>query len=187
MLGGGQYYTLVAGLRNLGAGAGAAGAAGAAGVVGAGGASEIAAQKITEIRDEILGELRPADRRAADMLLALGALADLPREDIEALYAVCAHSSNRFLREWAAFDYELRTRIADGTLPEMDIADFVARERAIDSLRWARAEELSEFDTFGSPTVLAYLVKLGIVGRWAALDPATGREMYDKLVNSMEQ
>ncbi len=52
-------------------------------------------------------------------------------------------------------------------------------------IRWEKADSLAEGDSFGAPTLLAYLAKVAIIGRWAALDPATGREMYDRLVNSM--
>ena len=68
-----------------------------------------------------------------------------------------------------------------------DVASFVEKERAIDMIRWEKADSLAQWDTFGAPTLLAYLVKIAIIGRWAALDPQTGREMYGKLVNSMRE
>ncbi|MDR2894133.1 MAG: DUF2764 domain-containing protein [Alistipes sp.] len=67
-----------------------------------------------------------------------------------------------------------------------DTAGFVEKERAIDMIRWDKSDSLSEYDTFGMPTVLAYLVKVAITGRWVKLDPATGREMYDRLVASFD-
>ncbi len=66
-----------------------------------------------------------------------------------------------------------------------DVASVVEKERTIDLIRWDKADALAEFDSFGAPTLLAYLVKIGIIRRWAVLDPATGRQMYEKLVNSM--
>ncbi len=137
------------------------------------------------LREEILGELSSRDRRVAELLLALEKLAPLSHEDIEALYQICELSSSNFLREWARFDYDLRSQIAARTLPLLEKSNIIEKERELDSLRWSKADELSEFDTFGLPTVLAYLIKLGIVSRWAALDPETGRQMYDKLVNSL--
>jgi hypothetical protein len=66
-----------------------------------------------------------------------------------------------------------------------DVASVVEKERAIDLIRWEKADQLVEFDSFGLPTLLAYLIKVGIIHRWTALDPAVGREMYDRLVREM--
>lgn len=63
----------------------------------------------------------------------------------------------------------------------------VEKERVIDLIRWEKADSLAEGDTFGAPVILAYLVKVAITGRWAALDPVVGREMYEKLVNSLNR
>jgi hypothetical protein len=66
-----------------------------------------------------------------------------------------------------------------------DVANIVEKERAIDLIRWDKSNALAEFDSFGMPTVLSYLVKVGIIRRWAALDPVVGREMYERLVGEM--
>jgi hypothetical protein len=63
----------------------------------------------------------------------------------------------------------------------------VDKERVIDAIRWEKADSLAEGDAFGAPTILAYLVKVAIIGRWAGLDPDTGRAMYEKLVAGMEK
>jgi hypothetical protein len=68
-----------------------------------------------------------------------------------------------------------------------DTVNMVEKERAIDLIRWEKADALAEEsgDAFGAPTLLAYLIKVAIIGRWAALDPVVGREMYEKLVSSI--
>ncbi len=66
-----------------------------------------------------------------------------------------------------------------------DVASVVEKERTIDMIRWEKADSLTEFDAFGMPVLLAYLAKVAIIGRWAALDPVVGREMYNKLLHSM--
>jgi vacuolar-type H+-ATPase subunit C/Vma6 len=87
-----------------------------------------------------------------------------------------------------AADFGLKGELEyiDALLAAMgDAANIVEKERAIDIIRWEKADELAEFDSFGIPTLLAYLVKVGIIHRWAALDPAVGREMYERLVGEM--
>ena len=88
----------------------------------------------------------------------------------------------------SAADFNLRGELdyIDRLLTALgDEVNVVEKERAIDMIRWEKADSLAEGDSFGAPTLLAYLAKVAIIGRWAALDPATGREMYDRLVNSM--
>lgn len=224
MFGGKQYYTLVAGLRELTPGMDLRGhntsapgvPADAGGIYG-------------EIRRELSGE----DRRAAGLLWSMMDIYGLSRERIEELYARCGASKCGWLREWARFDRNLRNVIAahtarakgravadsplsiEGdeiplTLAKSTAADFnlrgeldyidrlltalgdtasaVEKERAIDLIRWEKADSLTEDegDTFGAPTILAYLVKTAIIGRWAALDPQTGREMYEALLRNYE-
>ncbi len=67
-----------------------------------------------------------------------------------------------------------------------DEANIIEKERTIDLIRWDKADALAEFDSFGAPTLLAYLVKVGIIRRWAVLDPASGREMYNRLIAEMK-
>ena len=92
------------------------------------------------------------------------------------------------LKKSSAADFGLKGELEyiDSLLAAMgDVANIVEKERTIDLIRWNKASELAEFDSFGMPTLLAYLIKIGIIHRWAALDPAIGREMYDRLVSEM--
>ncbi len=222
MFGSGQYYTLVASLREL--------------TLGMGFGEQTTSANPPAGADEVYGEIRRElsrkDKQAAALLWSLMDIYGLGRERIEQLYALCGRSSCGWLREWACFDRNLRNVIAASTartkgrpvadsllsiegdevpltLAKSSAADFnlrgeldyidrllaalgdqaniVEKERAIDTVRWEKADSLVEAagDTFGIPTLLAYLTKVAIIGRWAALDPATGRAMYDKLVASM--
>ncbi|MDR1671516.1 MAG: DUF2764 domain-containing protein [Alistipes sp.] len=90
----------------------------------------------------------------------------------------------------SAADFNLRGELdyIDRLLTALgDTASVVEKERAIDLIRWEKADALAEGDTFGAPAILSYIIKVAIIGRWAALDPVTGREMYDKLVNSINK
>ncbi|MBQ4280399.1 MAG: DUF2764 family protein [Rikenellaceae bacterium] len=140
-------------------------------------------------------------------------------------YETCARSRNRFVREWYAFDQNLRNvcaayaarkaeipvesvtvgrnEITDalarssaadfGLRGELDYLDpvvaamqndenLVDKEHKIDMIRWNMADELTTFDYFDLNRILAYLVKVNIIHRWAALDPERGRAMYDRLI-----
>jgi hypothetical protein len=89
----------------------------------------------------------------------------------------------------SAADFNLRGELdyIDRLLTALgDQVNVVEKERTIDMIRWEKADQMAEGDAFGAPTILAYLVKVAVIGRWAKLDPATGREMYSKLVDSMK-
>ncbi len=63
--------------------------------------------------------------------------------------------------------------------------NIVEKERKIDAVRWALAEELSEGEYFSADFVLAYLAKVNIVARWLVLSPEIGREMFAKLMDAL--
>jgi hypothetical protein len=94
------------------------------------------------------------------------------------------------LAKSSAADFNLKGELdyIDRLLTALDdVASVVEKERTIDLIRWEKADGLVEFDHFGMTVILAYLVKVAVIGRWAALDPVVGRQMYDKLVNSMNR
>ncbi len=63
--------------------------------------------------------------------------------------------------------------------------DIISRERRLDMLRWAVAEEMTIFDYFNMEAVLAYMVRVGLVQRWKTLEPRTGREMFARLLDAL--
>ncbi len=64
--------------------------------------------------------------------------------------------------------------------------NIVEKERKIDSLRWAEAEEIAVFDFFNINYILSYLVKVNIVARWSLLSPEVGRQMLDRLIKDLD-
>lgn len=67
-----------------------------------------------------------------------------------------------------------------------DERNLLEKERKIDLIRWSIASELSVFDYFDLNAVLCYLVKVCIVARWSALDRATGRAMFERLMAELD-
>lgn len=63
--------------------------------------------------------------------------------------------------------------------------NLVDKEHKIDLLRWTHSEDLVTFDYFNINRILSYLVKVNIIHRWVALDPKTGREMFERLIKSL--
>ena len=68
----------------------------------------------------------------------------------------------------------------------VDEHNMVEKEHKIDNIRWAELSELTTFDYFDLNAVLAYLIKVNMVARWAALDAKVGREMFDRLVAELD-
>lgn len=97
-----------------------------------------------------------------------------------------------------AVDQMRRSSAADfGLKGEYDYADAVVaavndernildKERKIDNIRWAQADELSTFAYFDIDAILAYLVKVNLVARWSLLDAAHGREMFARLLADLD-
>ena len=63
--------------------------------------------------------------------------------------------------------------------------DILAREKGIDDLYWAKADELAVFHYFDLTVILSFIVKLKLIDRWMKLDEATGREMFRELVDEV--
>lgn len=66
------------------------------------------------------------------------------------------------------------------------IDDIQAREKAVDQLKWDYLEDVTFFNYFTIEKILAYIIKLGLVERWLAIDKDYGREMFEKLLNELQ-
>lgn len=64
-------------------------------------------------------------------------------------------------------------------------SDILGRERALDDLMWAKAEELCGLQVFSADCIYAFIAKLQIVARWLKLDPQTGRQLFKQLVEEI--
>ena len=93
------------------------------------------------------------------------------------------------MRRSSAADFGLRGEYdyAEGVVAAVnDEHDILEKERKIDIIRWSQADELSVFNYFDMDAILAYMVKVNIVARWALLDPARGREMFNRLMAELD-
>lgn len=129
----------------------------------------------------------------------------------QAFYETALSGADRFIREFFTFDLRVRNAKVrflnkaldrpvdqdiflepEGEFPEAEkIAavlqdkDILARERGLDSLMWAKIDEILIFDTFNIDVILGFIAKLKISDRWLTLDEQTGREMFRRLVQEI--
>ncbi|MCH5329726.1 MAG: DUF2764 family protein [Alistipes sp.] len=93
------------------------------------------------------------------------------------------------MRRSSAADFGLKGEyeFADAVVAAVsDERNLLEKERKIDNVRWTQAEELSTFAYFDIDAVLAYMVKVNMVARWSLLDPARGREMFERLMAGLD-
>jgi hypothetical protein len=63
--------------------------------------------------------------------------------------------------------------------------DLIKRERAIDQIRWDYLDELNTFNYFTVEVILAEVIKLRMILRWIRLDEPTGRELFRKFIDNL--
>lgn len=63
--------------------------------------------------------------------------------------------------------------------------DLIEREKALDDLMWAKADELTCLDILDLDLIIAFIIKLKIADRWMKLDAEKGRALLRKLVDEI--
>ncbi len=159
-----------------------------------------------EIKEWILSQCSDEDKGLVNLLYEGFDDGKLDKD----FYLKALASSSTFIREYFAFDLEVRnTKVAflnkalgrpagtdifmdspetedvqkiDSVLSRSDILD---RERGLDDLMWEKISLLNTFDYFNMDAVLGFLSKMHIVERWLRLDDEKGREMFRSLVSEV--
>ena len=80
-----------------------------------------------------------------------------------------------FLRPCRELDLYTERAVAEA----MSRPQPLERELGLDQLRWSLLDDLSRFDPFGLPAVIAYALKLKLVERWSALTVEQGRAVVE--------
>lgn len=126
------------------------------------------------------------DRTLRNVMAALAArAASRPVEEVVVGVGDVAEQ----LQRSSAADFGLRGELPfiDSVIAAMnDEANLMEKERKIDLVRWEEASELATFDYFNINAILSYLVRINIVARWARLDAARGREMFNRLLAELD-
>lgn len=152
-------------------------------------------------------QLSRNDGKAVDRLTDGWTDANLNRE----FYQAALKDSSRFIREYFAFDLNVRNgkarflnaaferpldqdtiEIATGEFAErarldavLSARDLLERERGLDALMWQKISDMNLFDYFDLDAVLGFIAKLHIIDRWFRLDEETGRDMFARLVEEV--
>ena len=63
--------------------------------------------------------------------------------------------------------------------------NILEREKALDLLYWHKAEEIVAGELFNIEPILAFIAKADIAQRWRRLDPASGAELFSRLVDEV--
>jgi len=126
-------------------------------------------------------------------------------------YRGASKCPNSFIHRWFEFDHNLRnaqvayisskegldgTKWTDGEFSTefddysrleqiFEMPDMIERERALDRLRWDKANELTTFHYFDIDVILGFLVKARLVQRWSEMDPERGARMFETLVGEV--
>lgn len=143
-------------------------------------------KECAESKSRFLREWSEFDRTLRNILAA--SVARAAQQPVESVL-VGEGDAVAQMRRSSAADFGLRGEyeFADAVVAAVnDERNILEKERKIDMVRWSQAEELSVFDYFNVDAVLAWLARVNIVARWSLLDPARGREMFDRLMAGME-
>lgn len=87
-----------------------------------------------------------------------------------------------------ARDFGLSTEISyiDDLLNIAKNDDIQDREKAFDRLKWNHLEDVTFFEYFTIDRVLAFVIKLGMVERWLAIDSDYGSKMFKQLLQELK-
>lgn len=86
----------------------------------------------------------------------------------------------RFTQLHEGLDLSIEKAVAEAFTRENPLE----QEAALDRIRWALADEMTQGHAFGFPAVLAFAVKLRIAERWARMDDVAGRKHVEELILS---
>ena len=150
------------------------------------------------VRENIFFSLSEEDRRLVEWLESGFVESNLTKD----FYRDCARCGNRFIREYFAFDYQLRTeKVAwierresgedfeqkEALHKAFALPDIFRREQAICTVVWGKIEEMVIMDVFNINVILAFLAKFHIIARWNRLDRNTGRKLFDDFVQEIDE
>lgn len=123
-------------------------------------------------------------------------------------YEAVLKDGNRFIREYFAFDLNLRNmkarflnkafeRPVNQDTINLDTGEFeeaakvsetlageniLGREKGLDAIVWEKISELTTFNYFDLDALLGIIAKMRLIERWRALDEETGAEMFQRLI-----
>jgi hypothetical protein len=105
------------------------------------------------------------------------------------VYIVGDNETANHLRTSNARDFELGDSLE--YLPDVlriaEETDVLLREKKVDQLKWEWLDDNTFSRVFDIESVLAYLLKLELLERWATLDKVAGEKTFRELVGAMKK
>lgn len=91
------------------------------------------------------------------------------------------------LRRSRLQDFGLKGEVEqmDEILSMFDTPNLVEREMKLDALRWNYIDESTFFNYFGVEKLIAALLKLSMVQRWATLDEESGKARFEEIIKEI--
>lgn len=142
-------------------------------------------KEMLEVKNDFMRSWSGFELNLRNVLLVLSARKNgLPYEN----QVIAANPLAESIRRSSARDLGLTSEWPwiDRVLQIVEIQDLLAREKAIDQLRWNFLDEMNTFNYFTVEVLIAFYIKLGIIERWLQLDPATGEELFRNLLGSLQ-
>ena len=155
---------------------------------------------LADFRASCADQLSPGDQQALEVILEPPALPEAQSHPFVAQWharetqlrnasarlraAKRQIDAGEYIRTHTGFDVGLEESVDDAFAQ----ATPLAREQALDRVRWRVLDELTGSDPFSAAAVFAYGVKLRISERWASLDAETGQaKIGAALANSEDE
>lgn len=88
-----------------------------------------------------------------------------------------------YLRPHQAFRADIETGVAQA----FEAKDPMARQKALDGLRWRVLVDLANEDPFGFAAVFAYVRRLHLAAAWAERKPRAGRAVMEQALEALEK
>ena len=76
---------------------------------------------------------------------------------------------------------------ASQVIAAYESGQLLEREKAVDLMRWNLLDEMVFFHYFTIERLFSYYWKIATVERWLALDPETGRTMFNRLLDDLKK
>lgn len=93
----------------------------------------------------------------------------------------------RALAQNSGADFGLRNEVdyIESILALLEMKNMLEKERRLDQIRWAWAEDLTAGDYFDINYLLGYLARVNIIHRWTLLDRQQGEAMLRQLLDEL--
>lgn len=88
---------------------------------------------------------------------------------------------------WGDVSYLEESDVVNAITQISEEQNLSTKERKIDDFKWTFLDNLTFSDTFSINAMMAYFLKLTIIGRWSKLDKAQGEQTFREIVQELNK